>query len=179
MAERKQIDFSVELPPQNTPAVLLDQEKFRQILFNLLANAFKFTPNGGRIETAVSVEAGMLHLRVADTGPGIHPTTCRTCSIATFRPLALISPPRAAPASGWRFATTTRNCLAEPSRWKVYLAKVLFSRWHSRLPGRKPKRLRNPITRIITFFQPPAPAHHTCPGGNLHRSQTYHSCRGG
>ncbi|MBK9339126.1 MAG: hypothetical protein IPM98_22340 [Lewinellaceae bacterium] len=73
LAERKQIDFSVELPPQNTPAVLLDQEKFRQILFNLLANAFKFTPNGGRIETAVSVEAGMLHLRVADTGPGIHP----------------------------------------------------------------------------------------------------------
>ncbi|MEQ1745596.1 MAG: ATP-binding protein [Saprospiraceae bacterium] len=73
LAERKKIDFSVKLPPEDTPAILLDQEKFRQILFNLLANAFKFTPNGGRIETAVSVESGMLHLRVADTGPGIHP----------------------------------------------------------------------------------------------------------
>jgi len=73
LSERKQTDFSVELPPEGTPAILLDQEKFRQILFNLLANAFKFTPNGGRIETAVSVETGMLHLQVADTGPGIHP----------------------------------------------------------------------------------------------------------
>ncbi len=72
-AERKQIDFSVYLPPEGAPAILLDQEKFRQILFNLLANAFKFTPNGGCIETSVSIESGMLHLCVADNGPGIHP----------------------------------------------------------------------------------------------------------
>lgn len=73
LAERKQIQFSVLLPPSNTPTILLDQEKFRQILFNLLANAFKFTPNGGRIETAVSLDGGVLRLRVTDNGPGIHP----------------------------------------------------------------------------------------------------------
>lgn len=73
LAERKQIQFSVLLPPSNTPAILLDQEKFRQILFNLLANAFKFTPNGGYIETAVSLDGGTLRLRVTDNGPGIHP----------------------------------------------------------------------------------------------------------
>lgn len=73
MAERKNIGFSVHLPPDNTPPILLDQEKFRQILFNLLANAFKFTPAGGRIETTVSLKSAMLHLHVADNGPGIHP----------------------------------------------------------------------------------------------------------
>ena len=73
LAERKQIHFSVQLPPGNTPAILLDREKFRQILFNLLANAFKFTPNGGRIEAAIALEGGMLRLRVTDNGPGIHP----------------------------------------------------------------------------------------------------------
>lgn len=73
LAERKQIDFSAQVPPDNTPAILLDQEKFRQILFNLLANAFKFTPNGGRIGVTVSLESDMLHLQVTDSGPGIHP----------------------------------------------------------------------------------------------------------
>jgi len=73
LAEHKKIDFSVALPSENTPTILLDREKFRQILFNLLGNAFKFTPNGGRINVVVSLEASMLRLHVADTGPGIHP----------------------------------------------------------------------------------------------------------
>lgn len=72
LAERKEIDFSVHLPGSSTN-LLLDREKVRQIMFNLLGNAFKFTPKGGRIELSVSVEAGRLRMRVSDNGAGIHP----------------------------------------------------------------------------------------------------------
>lgn len=71
LAERKEIDFVLHLPSEEP--ILLDQEKVRQMLFNLLGNAFKFTPKGGWVELSVSLEADHLLLRVADNGPGIHP----------------------------------------------------------------------------------------------------------
>ncbi|MCB0531195.1 MAG: response regulator [Lewinellaceae bacterium] len=73
LAERKQILFSFEssVPPAFVGNI--DREKCRQILNNLLSNAFKFTPEGGRINVELSVNNGVLDLRVADTGRGIHP----------------------------------------------------------------------------------------------------------
>ena len=73
LALQKQIDFHILLSiPENTTADL-DREKCRQILFNLLSNAFKFTPPGGRIEAEVKVTDDTLALSVSDNGPGIHP----------------------------------------------------------------------------------------------------------
>ena len=49
-----------------------DAQRLKQILFNLLSNAVKFTPNGGRIEVAVSVSpTNGLELKVSDSGVGI------------------------------------------------------------------------------------------------------------
>ena len=73
LAERKQIDFSVVLSMADKVVAGIDREKCRQILFNLLSNAFKFTPAGGQIAVKVSFENGRLQLTVSDTGPGIHP----------------------------------------------------------------------------------------------------------
>ena len=73
LAERKQIDFSFALLMTDKVVANIDREKCRQILFNLLSNAFKFTPAGGQIGTKVTLENGRLHLAVSDTGPGIHP----------------------------------------------------------------------------------------------------------
>jgi len=43
----------------------------RQALANLVDNAIKYTPRGGRIDVSASVESGTIAIRVADTGPGI------------------------------------------------------------------------------------------------------------
>jgi signal transduction histidine kinase/DNA-binding response OmpR family regulator len=73
LAQSRQIDFSFETVMDKNLVVQIDQEKCRQILYNLLSNAFKFTPTGGQIKAKLTVNKGILQLEVADTGPGIHP----------------------------------------------------------------------------------------------------------
>lgn len=73
MAESKQIDFSFTTGIDENVTALIDPEKYRQILYNLLSNAFKFTPAGGWIKAELSIRGEQLLLEVADTGPGIHP----------------------------------------------------------------------------------------------------------
>ncbi|MFB1481668.1 PAS domain S-box protein [Corallococcus sp. RDP092CA] len=57
--------------PEGLPRVLADPERLAQILSNLLGNALKFTPEGGRVLLRVQPEAGQVCFRVSDTGPGI------------------------------------------------------------------------------------------------------------
>jgi two-component system, OmpR family, phosphate regulon sensor histidine kinase PhoR len=66
------LGFSAELP--GGPEVLdSDEEALRQILDNLLDNARKYTPRGGRVTLRVASEAGETRLEVSDTGIGIAP----------------------------------------------------------------------------------------------------------
>ncbi|MBI1260658.1 MAG: PAS domain-containing protein [Rhizobiales bacterium] len=48
-----------------------DQRSIKQILLNLLSNALKFTPRGGRVELSLARAKGMLTIKVCDTGKGI------------------------------------------------------------------------------------------------------------
>jgi signal transduction histidine kinase len=50
-----------------------DERKFKQILLNLLTNAVKFTPDGGRVDVRARLVEGVLEVAVADTGIGIAP----------------------------------------------------------------------------------------------------------
>jgi len=50
-----------------------DERKVKQVLPNLLSNALKFTPEGGRIDVRAAVTDGMAEISVADTGVGIAP----------------------------------------------------------------------------------------------------------
>ena len=68
-AESKQIDFKFE---SQLPAYLmyLDQQMIDKVVFNLLSNAFKYTPAKGTISVSLSF-TDVLTIRVADTGVGI------------------------------------------------------------------------------------------------------------
>jgi signal transduction histidine kinase len=45
----------------------------KQVVLNLLSNALKFTPEGGRIDVRASLGEGLVEVSVADTGVGIAP----------------------------------------------------------------------------------------------------------
>jgi signal transduction histidine kinase len=50
-----------------------DPDRLRQVVWNLLSNAAKFTPEGGRVSVAVEQIEGVVRVAVADTGIGIAP----------------------------------------------------------------------------------------------------------
>ncbi len=54
-------------------AVQADERKIRQVVLNLLSNALKFTPEGGRIDVAAVPKDGLVEVSVSDTGIGIAP----------------------------------------------------------------------------------------------------------
>jgi PAS domain S-box-containing protein len=57
--------------PDAAASLDVDRERVFQVLSNLLSNALKFTPVGGRVRVAAKAEQGEVHFSVADTGPGI------------------------------------------------------------------------------------------------------------
>ena len=68
--EEKELDLVAELP--ETPVIVsADAVRVAQVINNLLENACKFTPRGGRILAAVTREGNAAVIRIADTGIGI------------------------------------------------------------------------------------------------------------
>jgi PAS domain S-box-containing protein len=55
------------------PVIVADFTRLQQVVWNLLANAVKFTPERGRVEVSVRRERGEVELAVRDTGEGIAP----------------------------------------------------------------------------------------------------------
>ncbi len=72
LAEAEGHDLHLELAP-NLPDLEADPARLEQVIYNILTNAFKFTPRGGRVEITVEVERGELVLDIRDTGSGIAP----------------------------------------------------------------------------------------------------------
>ncbi|HEY1087648.1 MAG TPA: ATP-binding protein, partial [Archangium sp.] len=56
------------LPPAH---VLVDPDRFEQVLTNLISNAAKYSPAGGVVEVGASVQAGRVRVTVRDHGPGV------------------------------------------------------------------------------------------------------------
>lgn len=70
IADRKNIDLECRLD-EAIPLMHQDSGKLRQVLYNLVSNAIKFTPEGGRVVLSARAEGRYLVLSVSDTGIGI------------------------------------------------------------------------------------------------------------
>jgi signal transduction histidine kinase len=70
MAEDKRLRLETSVDPA-LGTVLADRDKLEKIVLNLVFNALKFTPSGGRVELRAVLQGEEMVLRVADTGMGI------------------------------------------------------------------------------------------------------------
>ena len=71
-AKQKAIRLELALDESVTP-LIADPERLRQIVANLVTNAIKFTPSGGRVEVHLERAGLLARIRVIDTGSGISP----------------------------------------------------------------------------------------------------------
>jgi signal transduction histidine kinase len=69
-AQEKNVELDYRVPEQIAD-VLVDRGRILQVLSNLIGNALKFTPEGGRIEVNAVQQDGVVLISVRDSGPGI------------------------------------------------------------------------------------------------------------
>lgn len=73
LAATRNVRLAFEDVRGGTPTVRGDAERLQQVLWNLLTNAIKFTPEGGRVDVFIESTAESVEVRVVDTGQGISP----------------------------------------------------------------------------------------------------------
>lgn len=69
-ANQNNIRFDFQSP--RSCKAWFDQDKIEKIVFNLISNAFKYTPSGGRIAVELKIENEQATIKIQDTGIGIH-----------------------------------------------------------------------------------------------------------
>lgn len=72
LAQKAGLTLEVNLTNE-LPLISADPNRLRQVIINLVGNAIKFTPHGGRVSLGAEVHGDMLALSVSDTGIGIRP----------------------------------------------------------------------------------------------------------
>jgi two-component system sensor histidine kinase BaeS len=68
-ARRRGIDYRQTVEAK--PVIVSDGDRVLQIISNLLSNAFRWTPDGGRIELELTATDGTVYIAIDDSGPGI------------------------------------------------------------------------------------------------------------
>jgi signal transduction histidine kinase len=71
LAYQNEIDFRVEEASDLPETLVADPDRLNEVLGNLLSNAFKFTPRGGRIRLRAATQDDGIRVEVTDTGVGI------------------------------------------------------------------------------------------------------------
>jgi len=70
-ARRRGIDYEKRF--EASPTIVTDGDRVLQIISNLLSNAFRWTPDGGKVELELAATNGRVSVAVDDTGPGVPP----------------------------------------------------------------------------------------------------------
>ena len=81
-AREREVELSVGTP--DSLHVMGDPEKLERVLLNLLSNAMKFVPDGGRVQVGLGVEGDGVVVSVEDNGPGV-PVALREAIFERFR----------------------------------------------------------------------------------------------
>src|SRR6266536_2570628 len=71
-ASRGGVELSLRTEPEEI-TISADGRRVRQVVFNLVSNAVKFTPTEGRVDVSARLDDGQVEIAVADTGTGIAP----------------------------------------------------------------------------------------------------------
>ena len=71
-ARRREIEYLLREDGE-APTIVTDGDRVLQVVSNLLANAFRWTPDGGRVELVAAADNGTVRVDVSDSGPGIRP----------------------------------------------------------------------------------------------------------
>jgi signal transduction histidine kinase/DNA-binding response OmpR family regulator len=143
----KQLDIEIDIDPAITD-VVLDAGRFKQVLYNYLSNAFKFTPDQGRVIVRV-VSAGKgdeFRVEVVDTGPGIPEEDVKRL-FTRFEQLE--SHGRRQPGTGLGLALTKRLVEAQGGSVGVRSVVGKGTTFYAVLPRRTKGTISSATTRSI------------------------------
>ena len=119
--------------PQDLPPVLADRERIHQVLFNLLDNAYRFTPDGGLIAAGASTDPEGVHVWISDTGPGIAPEHLPLVFERFYR----VDPSRASGDGGTGIGLAIARSVVEAHGGRIWAQSVpgRGSTFHFVVPG--------------------------------------------
>jgi PAS domain S-box-containing protein len=92
--ENKAMEFTMDIPP-DLPLISGDLERVRQIIDNLVDNAYHYTPENGKVNIKMQAVDGMVEVDVTDSGIGIDPVEAERVFDRFYRgenPLVLATP---------------------------------------------------------------------------------------
>jgi signal transduction histidine kinase len=134
-ARRQGVEFGVDVEPSAPALVRADPEcLYHEVIGNLLSNAFKFTPSGGRVSVRVWGERDQLHFTVADTGAGIPPEKLPL----VFSKYYQAGPPGSGAGAGLGLAIARQVVEAHGGSIAVENARPSGAVFHVTLPGSTP-----------------------------------------
>ncbi|HJT52543.1 MAG TPA: response regulator [Candidatus Angelobacter sp.] len=153
-AHEKSLELICDIDPACPAFVLGDPVRLRQVLFNLLGNAIKFTPHG-EIKLNLAVDSGRsgqrLHFSVSDTGIGIPPAK----QILVFEPFAQADSSTTRRFGGTGLGLSISRQLVELMKGKIWVdsQESRGTTFHFTVPLRQSSRTHTRGARIDPSWQ--------------------------
>ena len=114
-----ELDAADDLPPLQA-----DEARLQEVIYNLLDNAVKYSPAGGKITVRASRDDGRLSFSVSDNGGEFPPAICHESLSVFIGPTKRVIANWAGPVSGFRSLNTSLSCTADRSRRKAKSAEA-------------------------------------------------------